>query len=147
MLALAADITATAGAVPTVDTGAIVSKLDVQYQAAVKRNDADGMARILDGDFVLVLGNGTQISREQLLAMSRGKSIVYEQQDEIPGTQVVHVYGDTVVVTALLWLKGTEAGQPLEFKVWFSDTYVRRPEGWRYVFGQVSLPLPAEAEK
>jgi hypothetical protein len=24
----------------------------------------------------------------------------------------------------------------------FSDTYVRTPSGWRYVFGQASLPLP-----
>jgi ketosteroid isomerase-like protein len=121
-----------------------VSQLDIAYQAAVKRNDAEAMAKILDDGFVLVLGNGTQISREQLLDTSRGGTITYEQQDEIPGTQVVHVYGDTAVVTALLWLKGTNAGKPFERKLWFSDTYVRRPAGWRYAFGQASLPLAAD---
>jgi ketosteroid isomerase-like protein len=137
---------ATAASASPADDQATVSKVDVAYQAAVKDNDVDGMARILDDGFVLVLGNGTQVSRQQLLDTSRSGSVVYEQQDEVPGTQVVHVYGDTAVVTALLWLKGTNAGKPFERKLWFSDTYVRRPQGWRYVFGQASLPLPAESE-
>jgi hypothetical protein len=29
-----------------------------------------------------------------------------------------------------------------DYTLWFSDTYVRTPNGWRYVFGQSSLPLP-----
>lgn len=27
-------------------------------------------------------------------------------------------------------------------KLWFSDTYVRSRSGWKYVFGQSSIPLP-----
>ena len=144
MIAIALLLAATTAA-PAADDRATVSQLDVAYQAAVKRNDADAMGRILDKDFVLTLGNGTKYSREQLLESARSKAIVYEQQDEMPGTQVVHLYGDTAVVTALLWLKGTNSGKPFERKLWFSDTYVRRPEGWRYVFGQASLPMPPES--
>src|SRR5262245_49864248 len=33
-----------------------VARLDTEYQAAVKRNDADGMSRILHERFVLVVG-------------------------------------------------------------------------------------------
>jgi ketosteroid isomerase-like protein len=144
MIAIALLLAATTAA-PAANDRATVSQLDVAYQAAVKRNDADAMGRILDKNFVLTLGNGTQYSREQLLESARSKAIVYEQQDEMPGTQVVHLYGDTAVVTALLWLKGTNSGKPFERKLWFSDTYVRRPEGWRYVFGQASLPMPPES--
>jgi ketosteroid isomerase-like protein len=55
------------------------------------------------------------------------------------------VWGDTAVVTALLWVKGKGSdGKPFDRKLWFSDTYVRTPAGWRYVFGQASLPLPGE---
>jgi len=50
-------------------------------------------------------------------------------------------------VTALLWIKGVAAGKSLDYKLWFSDTYVRTPAGWRYVFGQASLPLPKAAAK
>lgn len=40
-----------------------VSALDTEYQAAVKRNDARTMDRILASDFVVVLGNGKTIQR------------------------------------------------------------------------------------
>jgi ketosteroid isomerase-like protein len=123
---------------------ATVAALDTRYQQAVKRNDAGTMSQILDENFVLVLGNGTVFRREDLLAESRAGKIRYEQQDEEPGTQTVRVWGDTAVVTAKLWLKGTREGTAFERKLWFSDTYVRTSRGWRYVFGQASIALPAE---
>ena len=132
---------APASATPEQDM-ATVSALDIAYQAAVKRNDADAMGRILDDRFVLILGNGNVIGRDQLLAGSRSGKIVYERQDEVPGSQSVRVWGDTAVVTAQLWLKGVNDGTPFERHLWFSDTYVRTPTGWRYALGQASLPLP-----
>src|SRR5436190_918506 len=72
----------------------------------------------------------------------RARVQVFDHQSEMPGTQKVRVWGDTAVVTALLWLKGTQDGKPFEYKLWFSDTYVRTKAGWKYVFGQASLRLP-----
>jgi hypothetical protein len=57
----------------------------------------------------------------------------------------VRVLGDTAVVTALLRLKGSNEGVPFDRRLWFSDTYVRTPAGWKYFFGQASLRLPDEA--
>ncbi len=127
------------------DDRARVAALDTQYQAAVKRNDAETMGRILADDFVLVLGNGKTYTREDLLESARTGKIVYERQEEDEGTQIVRVWGDTAVVTARLWLKGVNEGVAFERRLWFSDTYVRTPTGWRYAFGQASLPLPATA--
>lgn len=124
-----------------------VAALDTEYQAAVKRNDAAAMGKILHERFELVLGNGKVFSRKDLLEWATTREIIYEKQDEEPGTQVVRVYGDTAVVTALLWLKGTRAGKPIEQRLWFTDTYVRTKDGWKYVFGQASLPLPAPPSK
>jgi ketosteroid isomerase-like protein len=118
----------------------IVAALDTEYQAAVKRNDAGTMDRILADDFVLVTGRGQTFTKADLLKEARDKSTIYEKQDEIE--QKVRVWGDTAVVTALLWIKGTSEGKTFERKLWFSDTYVRTPRGWRYVLGQASLPLP-----
>jgi ketosteroid isomerase-like protein len=120
-----------------------VAALDTQYQAAVKANDAATMGRILADDFVLVTGRGKAFTTADLLSEARGASGVYEKQDEEPGTQKVRVWGDAAVVTALLWCKGTRDGKPFDYKLWFSDTYVRTKSGWRYVFGQASIPLPA----
>ena len=117
-----------------------VAALDTAYQAAVERNDAEAMDRILADDFVLVVGRGATFTKADLLAQAREKTVIYEHQED--SQQTVRVWGQTAVVTALLWIKGTKEGKPIERKLWFSDTYVRTPSGWRYVFGQASLPLP-----
>ena len=124
-----------------------VAALDTKYQAAVKSNDAATMDQILADDFVLVNGRGKVSSKADLIESARKKEVTYERQDEEPGTQKVRVWGDTAVVTALLWIKAVQGGKPVDYKLWFSDTYVRTPTGWRYVFGQASLPLPKTESK
>lgn len=126
------------------DDRQIVAGLDLAFQAAVKRNDAATIDQILHPQFTMVLGNGAIISRDEVLKEARDGLIQYEVQDEDPGTQRVQVWGDTAVVTARLWIKGNKAGQPFERRLWFSDTYVRTPSGWRYAFAQASLPLRAQ---
>jgi ketosteroid isomerase-like protein len=131
----------TAGATEEVDRRTVAA-LDTEFQAAVKSNDADAMARILHKDMVLILGDGSVGSRDEQLKEARGKAILYEIQDEEPGTQSVRVSGDTAVVTAQLRIKAVHGGKALDRKLWFSDTYIRTPVGWQYFFGQASLPLP-----
>lgn len=121
-----------------------VARIDLDYQEAVKRNDAEAMKRILHPDFQLVLGDGRRFDRDDLLEDARLGRHNYELQDEEPGTQSVKVIGDTAIVTAKLLLKGTKQGEPFERVLWFSDTYVRTDRGWRYYFGQASLPLPSQ---
>ena len=121
-----------------------VAALDTAYQAAVERNDAATLDRILADDFVLVVGSGKTIAKPDLLKEAREKTFTWEHQKEIEGSQKVRVWGDTAVVTAKLWLKGTQGGESFEKKLWFSDTYVRTKGGWRYVFGQSSIALPKE---
>ena len=143
-IALAAALVAHASAAKE-DPVAAVAALDTEYQAAVERNDWQAMDRILHSDFTLVLGNGDVYSRADLIASARDRHIEYEKQVEVPGTQAVRLFGnDTATVTALLWLKGTRKkdASTFEYKLWFSDTYVRTKDGWRYAFGQASLRLP-----
>ena len=120
---------------------AAVAALDVRYQAAVAANDVAGMDAILADAFVLVTGVGKTYSKHDLLESARSKAVIYERQEEIPGSQSVRVWNDTAVVTARLWLKGTQGGQAFEYQLWFSDTYVRTPAGWRYFFGQAAQRL------
>jgi ketosteroid isomerase-like protein len=122
-----------------------VAALDTQYQAAVKANDASTMDRILADDFILVEGDGTIMTKADLLKEAKSVRIIYEHQDG--SEQTVRVWGDTAVVTAKLWGKGTDSGKRFEWVLWYSDTYVRGSSGWRYVFGQASLPLPTTAKK
>ncbi|GAA1663996.1 nuclear transport factor 2 family protein [Fodinicola feengrottensis] len=121
----------------------IVAALDVKYQAAVKRNDAATMSRILTDDFVIVTGRGSVFTKADTVNDAKTQACAYKQQDEMPGTQKVRVFGhSTATVTALLWLKGSCLdGSTFDQKLWFSDTYVLRYGSWGYSFGQSSIHI------
>jgi hypothetical protein len=120
-----------------------LAALDTEYQEAVKKNDGAKMAGILSDDFVLVTGSGKTYTKADMLADAQ-RGDVYEKNDE--ELQTVRVWGGTAVVTARLWEKYTNGGKSYDHKFWFSDTYVRTPTGWKYVFGQSSLPLPKDGQ-
>jgi ketosteroid isomerase-like protein len=128
------------GRAASADDQKTVAELDTQYQAAVKANDANVMDRILADDFILIEGDGKVSTKNDLLSEARSGRVVYEHQDG--SEQTVRLWGDTAVVTAKLWGKGSDGGKPFNWTLWYSDTYVKTPGGWRYVFGQASLPLP-----
>src|SRR5262245_58543518 len=115
---------------PSRDAASIVAALDTEFQRAVKHNDTAAIERVVHADYVLINGRGQVEPRAVLIEDARTKRTLYEHQDEEPGTQTVRVYGDTAVVTAKIWIKGVRDGKPIDFKVWFSDTYVNTPEGW-----------------
>jgi len=131
---------------PTLGAGGVdadtVAALDTVYQKAVKANDIAIMDQILADDFVLVTDRGASLTKADLIKEAREKRTIYEHQEVEEGTKKVRVWRDTAVVTALLRIKGTRDQNPFDYKVWFSETYVRTPTGWRYVFGQASIPLP-----
>jgi len=97
------------------------------------------MDRILADDFILVTGRGKVYTKNDMLEEARSGRVEYEFQSD--SEQTVRVWGDTAVITALLRAKGTDNGEAFDYKLWFSDTYVRSGEGWRYVFGQASTRL------
>jgi ketosteroid isomerase-like protein len=120
--------------------GDLIALLDTEYQSAVKKNDAATMDHLLADNFALVTGSGKQYTKRDLVDEAASGRIVYSHQEDTDRT--VRIWGDSAVVTAKLWERGTDSGKPFDYTVWFSDTYVRSPSGWRYVFGQSSLPLP-----
>ena len=126
---------------PTLDVQTVAA-LDTLYQEAVKANDIEIMDRILADDFVLETDRGASLTKADLIKEAREKRTIYEHREEEEGTQKVRIWRDTAVVTALLRIKGTKDQNPFDYKVWVSETYVRTPTGWRFVFGQTSIPLP-----
>ena len=110
-----------------------------------KEDDRARNLLVLPDNRILVVGSGKVFTRAELIASAREAQNLYEKQVEMPGTQTVRIFGaDTATVTALLWLKGKRAKDQsaFDYKLWFTDTYVRTKDGWRYAFGQASLRLP-----
>src|ERR1700683_1925316 len=127
------------------DDRRVVAALDTQYQAAVKGSDAATMNQILADDFILVTGAGKTYSKADLLAEARSGGVTYERQGDT--NQTVRGWGNTAVIPTLVTENGTEDGKPFDKTVWFSDTYLRTPAGWRYVFAQSSLPVSKTAQQ
>jgi ketosteroid isomerase-like protein len=122
-----------------------LQKLDTDYQRAVEQNDTQTMARILAEDFILVLGDGQVSTKADLLKDAASGQTKYEHQ--VDSDRTIRVWGDAAVITAKLWAKGLEDGKQVDYYMWFSDTYVRTPNGWSYVFGQASLSLPRKPKR
>ncbi len=138
-------IAARASAAAPADDIQTLARLDDVYQKAVESGDTATMARLLDDRFVLLEGDGKAWSKADIIAFSKSPGTRYEHQ--VDSERTVRVWGDTAVVTAKLWAKGVEDNAPVDYKQWFSDVWVRTPAGWRYVFGQSSLSLPADGAK
>jgi Raf kinase inhibitor-like YbhB/YbcL family protein len=135
-----ASLTGLYGKEKSMTTEQQIAALDTEYQLAVEKNDVATMDRILADDFALVIGSGKSFTKKDLLDDARSGHTVYEYQRDT--NQVVRVWGDTAVITALLSAKGTQEGKPFAYRVWFSDTYVKTGNGWKYVFGQSGAHLP-----
>lgn len=119
-----------------------VAALDTEYQAAVLHKDIAAMQRLLPDDFALATGKGRVFGKSDLLAEARRSELVFSHQED--AQQTVRVWGDTAVVTAVLHVAGTDKGKPFVYRLWFSDVYLRTPQGWRYTFGQASIRLPED---
>jgi ketosteroid isomerase-like protein len=119
-----------------------VAALDTEFQAAVKRNDAAAVSRLLPSDYILISGTGEVATKADLVNEARQRKYIYTHQED--SRQTVRIWGGTAVLTALLWAQGTTEGRHFNVKIWFSDTYACTAQGWRYVLGQVGAPIPVK---
>lgn len=118
----------------------IVKELDRKYQLAVKENDHKTMDEILSDEFVLITGMGKVYTKDDLLSEAKNGTVKYDIQEDVD--QSVRIMNDTAVITAKLKASGVEDGSSFSYQLWFSDTYVRTPEGWKYFIGQASTRIP-----
>jgi hypothetical protein len=121
-----------------------VAALDTAYQAAVEKNDWQGMDRILHRNFTLILAKGKVVSRDEILGWAREPEVIYDKQVVMPGTRTIRLFeSGTATVTGLLWLKGTftKDKSAFDYKLWFTDTYVKTPDGWKFALSQASEHL------
>ena len=140
ILALLVPVAAFAGNATCPADATAVAALDTAYQAAVEKKDEAAMDRLLADDFTLVTSKGAVYHKADLLAQDHDASLVYEHQSDTQ--QTVRFFGGTAVVTALLWIKGSDQGQAMDYTLWFSDVYVCADRGWRYAFGQAGARQP-----
>jgi len=118
---------------------------DKRQQHAYVVRDWKALDEIFTDDYVLVLWNGTQRTKAEILkaaALPDSKWDINETSN-----WQVRVHGDLGIVVAELHQKGTSEGQAFDSVVKFSDTYIREHGKWRNVHAHASKSVPVEAKK
>ncbi len=133
-LALSAGIIPTAFATDDSTEEALceVSNLEWQFERAVVKGDLDFFHQILADDFTHTTQTGKFRNRAQWLANHKAGQSNY---DALNTRQlVVHVYGDTAVVTATIQPQGRDSqGKPIEGQYRYLRVWVKHGDTWQVV--------------
>lgn len=114
---------------------------DKRMQRAFVERDLATLDRIITDDYLLVASSGAERGKPAILEEAASPDVVYEI-NESSGWNV-RVHGDTAIVVALLHQKGIDHGEPFDYSVVFSDTYVREHGAWRNVHAHATR-VPAK---
>ncbi|HJR74761.1 MAG TPA: nuclear transport factor 2 family protein [Luteimonas sp.] len=117
-----------------------ILKVEKDACDAFEREDADWLEKHLDPTFTLTSSTGKVTTRADEVADLRGgtKYDVFRNRDT-----KVRLYGDAAVTTGITRVEGQADGKPYKLDFQFTDTYVRKPDGWVMVASHASrLPAP-----
>ena len=118
---------------------------DKRQQHAYITRDWQALDEIFTDDYVLVLWNGSQRTKADILKNAAQPENKWETNET--GNWQVRIHGDLGIVVAELHQKGVNDGQAFDSIVKFSDTYVRENGKWRNVHAHASKSVPVEAKK
>ena len=116
-----------------------VLALEEGWVKAVVKRDAATFKRLLAPGFVYTeddrVQNGEQLTRDVV----SGTDTVTDARNEDLKT---HTYGNTMIVTGWLIMRGRSGGKPFERRYRFTDTWLKRDGQWQIIAAQDYL-LPA----
>jgi|ERR1700722_5184319 len=108
------------------DSGSKIVALENLWNQAAEAKDMVALDRILDDAFVYVDPEGRLLTKAQVLAdvkASHGMRFASE-------AMVVHLHGETAVVTGIYKTEGVERGKPFVRRDRFVDTWCYRHGSW-----------------
>jgi len=124
----------------TPDERAVLDLEEAWAKAVVKRDGAT-FKRLLAPGFVYTEDSRVMTGEELTREVVSGTDTVTEARNEQLRT---HPFGNTMVVTGWLVLRGRGGGKPFERRFRFTDTWVKRNGQWQIVAAQDYLmPAPA----
>lgn len=112
-----------------------ILQVEQDISAAFERGDASWLEKHLDPTFTLTGSTGKVTTRADEVADLRSgtKYEVFRNRDT-----VVRLYGDAAVTTGITRVEGQSDGNPYALDFQFTDTYIRKPEGWVMVASHAS---------
>ena len=131
-------------------SGSIEQQIKTLYergrQAALKA-DTSFMEGYLTDDYVGIAADGSLVTKDQNIQMLESGAIKYEAIDE--RDVKVHVYGDTAIVNALVFVRLTVNGKPISGDHRTTFVWLKRQGNWKEVFFQATrvasrIPRPGD---
>jgi ketosteroid isomerase-like protein len=112
----------------------IVAMEHVWAQAYMAK-DPRALAAILDDAFVCVASDGKMLTKAELLADVKTSSAL----QVLTESMVVHLHGDTAIVSGTFQTKGLEHGKAYVRRERFVDTWLYRKGQWVSITTMVTL--------
>ena len=123
---------------PTADERAVLDLEEAWAKAVVKR-DAATFKRLLAPGFSYTEDDRMQSGAELMRDIVSGSDTVTEARNEKLATQS---YGNTMIVTGWLVMRGRSGGKPFDRRYRFTDTWLERDGHWQIIAAQDYL-VPA----
>jgi ketosteroid isomerase-like protein len=116
------------------DAGSKVVAMEHVWGQAYTNKDPKALAAILDDAFVCVTSQGKVLTKADLLA-----DVKKSTAQILTESMVVHLHGNTAIVSGTFRTKGVEHGKPYARRERFVDTWIYKNGQWVSITTMVSL--------
>jgi ketosteroid isomerase-like protein len=110
------------------DVQSKIIALEKAWNRAYKSGDRKALDALLDNQIVLVNDDGTTQKKGDFLASV--KAAKSQEQQVVPESMIVHVFGSTAIASGIFRATGTEGGRPYVRHERFVDTWIYKGGGW-----------------
>jgi ketosteroid isomerase-like protein len=106
--------------------------LEGAWNQAYKSADAKALDALLDNAIVLVNDDGSVQTKSEFLASVKpaGPQAGAQEQQVLPESISVHVFGNAAIATGIFRAKGVEGGKPYVRRERFVDTWISKDGRW-----------------
>jgi ketosteroid isomerase-like protein len=134
LLACVGTFAAPAPGDPDSDVQAKILAMQHVWGQAYVSKDPKALERILDDAFVNVDSDGMLQTKAEVVAEVRTSTAV----QFLTESMVVHLHGNTAIVTGVFKIKGVSRGKPYAQRERFMDTWLYRNGQWTSIAGLVT---------
>lgn len=113
-----------------------ILEVEADLCRAFVERDAEALQRGLDETFTLVGSDGAVADRGQTIAEVVGGNPAYDEFCNHDHHWRFH--GDTAIVIGVTSIRGRSDGEPFAARFRFTDTWLRRDDGWKLAASHAS---------
>ena len=118
-----------------------IAELSDQVIQAQLKDDTSFFEKYLADDAAIIHGDGTVWTKAQEIENLKSGTLKYETIET--RERKIRVYGDTAVVTFLIFFKGAVSGKPYSGDLRRTMVWVKQKGNWKTVAYQVTRVVPA----